>query len=495
MLLEGRKKIFTDVKHIDRTNVVKVLQKAYGVHQENANDIQLLMFFEQGKQPLQRVKTIRPDIDIRVNSGLPNYIKKFKLGYHWGNPIMLIQRGDKELHGKNGEDDDLGISALNEILKNGENIAYKDQQMGEFIEISGIGHRMVWPRDFPENSNQKDESLVNVFTLDSRFTFMVYYDGPGQKELMGVTYAKRKNRNVFTCFTEDAQFEISGEKILSEMPNIMGGIPIVEYERTFDRTGCFERHIPAINALNILESDFTNDVAQRTQEIWWGDNVSFTDEEGKESKPQSGDWVLTRSDSGSAAKIAPLSSTFQGDATLNAINSRRTTILQECYVPIQYESSGGGSTGVATDMASGWSAAELDALQEQQMTERGKRKELKLVLQALKFVPERVLPSESPLRKVHVSDIELKFLRKKNSDMSIKANTFATLVSHGVHGRHAMEYIDAFTDTEQTWIDSKDGVEALQKTIYEKSTNENLNNNSASDTQNQTENSPIIDKV
>lgn len=495
MLLEGRKKIFTDVKHIDRTNVVKVLQKAYGVHQENANDIQLLMFFEQGKQPLQRVKTIRPDIDIRVNSGLPNYIKKFKLGYHWGNPIMLIQRGDKELHGENGEDDDLGISALNEILKNGENIAYKDQQMGEFIEISGIGHRMVWPRDFPENSNPKDESLVNVFTLDSRFTFMVYHDGPGQKELMGVTYAKRKNRNVFTCFTEDAQFEISGEKILSETPNIMGGIPIVEYERTFDRTGCFERHIPAINALNILESDFTNDVAQRTQEIWWGDNVSFTDEEGKESKPQSGDWVLTRSDSGSAAKIAPLSSTFQGDATLNAINSRRTTILQECYVPIQYESSGGGSTGVATDMASGWSAAELDALQEQQMTERGKRKELKLVLQAIKFVPERVLPSESPLRKVHVSDIELKFLRKKNSDMSIKANTFATLVSHGVHGRHAMEYIDAFTDTEQTWIDSKDGVEAYQKTIYEKNTNENLNSNSASDTQNQTENSPIIDKV
>ena len=58
-----------------------------------------------------------------------------------------------------------------------------------------------------------------------------------------------------------------------------------------------------------------------------------------------------------------------------------------------------------------------------------------------------------------------------------------------------MEYIDAFTDTEQTWIDSRDGVEAYQKTIYEKNTNENLNSNSASDTQNQTENSPIIDKV
>ena len=87
MLLEGtKKKLFTDVKHIDRTNVVKVLQKAYGVHQENANDIQLLMFFEQGKQPLQRVKTIRPDIDIRVNSGLPNYIKKVQTWISLGEP-------------------------------------------------------------------------------------------------------------------------------------------------------------------------------------------------------------------------------------------------------------------------------------------------------------------------------------------------------------------------------------------------------------------------
>lgn len=180
---------------------------------------------------------------------------------------------------------------------------------------------------------------------------------------------------------------------------------------------------------------------------------------------------------------------------MNAIKNQRATILQDCYVPIQYESSGGGSTGTATDMASGWSAAELDALQEQQMIERGKRKELSLVLKAIKTVPSRVLPEDSPIRKVHVSDVEFRFLRKKSVDMSIKANTFATLVSHGINGRHALEYIDAFSDTQQVWNDSAEMVRAYQKSVCVKDETTEEKNNTFSDTQNQTENSPIIDKI
>ena len=247
----------------------------------------------------------------------------------------------------------------------------------------------------------------------------------------------------------------------------------------------------------LRESDFVNDVSQRTQELWWGDNIDFKeDDKGNPQKPKSGDWILTYSADGKVAKIAPLSSSFNGDSTLNAIKNQRATILQDCYVPIQYESSGGGSTGTATDMASGWSAAELDALQEQQMTERGKRKELSLILKAIKTIPSRALPEESPIRKVHVSDIEFRFLRKKSVDMSIKANTFATLVSHGVNGRHALRYIDAFDDIEQVWVDSREGIESYQKSAYENSAESGSErNNTSSDPQNQTSNSPIIDKI
>ncbi len=463
----------------------------------NVFEMQYLIDYERGEQPLKRDKVVRPDINICVNSSLPNYIKKFKKGYNWGSPILLVQRGNKEIHNTNSDTDDSGISGLNEVLKNGESISFKDQQMAEFIEICGIGHRMIEPKTFPTTINEAPESLVNIYTLDSRFAFMVYQNGPGQKEMMGVSYTKRSGKNYFTCFTDTERFEIEAGEIKSHTKNILGEIPIVEYERSVDRTGCFERKIKEIDSLNILESDFANDVSQRTQELWWGDNIDFKDDEnGKPLKPKSGDWILTYSSDGKVAKIAPLSSSFNGDSTLNAIKNQRATILQDCYVPIQYESSGGGSTGTATDMASGWSAAELDALQEQQMTERGKRKELGLILKAIKTIPSRVLSEDSPIRKVHVSDIEFRFLRKKSVDMSIKANTFATLVSHGINGRHALRYIDAFDDIEQVWMDSKEGIEAYQKSAYENNEESaEETNNTSSDPQNQASNSPIIDKI
>ncbi len=492
MRLLGRQKIYTDVDEINSDNIVEVLQKAYAKHRQNVLEMQYLIDYERGEQPLQRRKVVRSDIDIRVNSSLPNYIKKFKKGYNWGSPILLVQRGNKEIHDTNSDTDDSGISGLNEILKNGENISFKDQQMAEFIEICGIGHRMIEPKKFPKEVNGVPESLVNIYTLDSRFAFMVYQNGPGQKEMMGVSYVKRSGKNYFTCFTETERFEVEAGEIKVHTKNILGEIPIVEYERSVDRTGCFERKIKEIDALNILESDFANDVSQRTQELWWGDNIDFKeDENGNPSKPKSGDWILTYSSDGKVAKIAPLSSSFDGTSTLNAISHQRTTILQDCYVPIQYENSGGGSTGTATDMSSGWSAAELDALQEQQMTERGKRKELNLILKAIKTIPSRIIPEDNPIRKVHSSDCDFHFSRRRNYDLINKANFLVQLANIGVSGQHLFKQSEIFPDPVQAWVDSKDMFEAIQKS--------KISNNSVSDTRisaddsDQVENSPILD--
>lgn len=492
MRLLGRQRIYTDADTINKNNVVDVLQKAYAKHRQNVLEIQYLIDYERGEQPLQRAKKVRPDIDIQVNSSLPNYIKKFKKGYNWGNPILLVQRGNKEIHNTDSKTDDSGISGLNEMLKNGEDISFKDQRMAEFIEICGIGHRMIEPKSFPKEVKEVPESLVNIYTLDSRFAFMVYQNGPGQKEMMGVSYAKRSGKNYFTCFTDTERFEIEAGEIKNHSANILGEIPIVEYERSVDRTGCFERKIQEIDALNILESDFANDVSQRTQELWWGDNIDFKeDENGNPLKPKSGDWILTYSSDGKIAKIAPLSSTFDGVSTLNAISYQRTTILQDCYVPIQYESSGGGSTGTATDMSSGWSAAELDALQEQQMTERGKRKELGLILKAIKTIPSRVLPADNPIRKVHNSDCDFHFSRRRNYDLINKANFLVQLANIGVSGQHLFKQSEIFPDPVQAWIDSKDTFEAIQKSKISETSS--ADTRISADSSDQVKNSPILD--
>lgn len=491
MRLTGRRKIYTSEKHIDETNIIDVLISAYSEHIRNAREIQFLMDYERGIQPLMREKLIRKDIDIQTSSSLPNYIKKFKLGYNWGCPITLVQRGDNDFHGSDKDADDSGISALNEQLKNNENISYKDNCMAEFLQIAGIGHKMVDIKsDFPQTAEDTySGSLIEDYYLDSRYAFCVYYSGPGQKKVLGVSFLKESGKIFFTCTTDKERFEIEGREIKDKGVNPLGMINIVEFERSPDRTGCFERKVSEIDRLNILTSDLANDTAQRTQEIWWGDNIQFKDDK----KPESGEWVLTASREGSVAKIQPLSSTFDSGSTISAITEARITILQDSYVPIQYSTSGGGSTGTATDMSSGWSAAELDALQEQQMTERAKREELELINRAIRFVPERILPLDSPIRKVHTSDVEFHFNRRKNYDMSIKANTFATYFQNGVHPRHILQIIDAFPDTEQTYLDSKPMFEALQKNLSKTSGDTNTENITASDTANQINQSPILD--
>lgn len=494
MQLLGRKRIYTNTKVVNSNNVVDVLKEAYDQHRLNAAEIQYLIDYEGGKQPLIREKKIRSDINIEVNDNLANYVTEFKLGYFWGTPAMLVQRGNKTTEGT--KTDITGITALNEMLENGVHIGLKNQELAAFVEKCGIGHRLVDIKtDFDED---EDESFAEVYTLDPRYTFCVYHNGVGNKKVLSATYTMdSEGHPCFTCFTDEWRWEISNWEITGGTQiNPLGKNPIVEYQRSVDRFGCFERQVSDMDGLNILVSDFANDTAQRTQEIWWGNDIDFPqDESGNVIKPQSGQWILTftgASANGASKqpKIQPLSSTFQGDAVLNNMSYRWNRILQKCKVPMQHDSEGGGSTGTAMDMSSGWSAAEVDAAREELLIESGLREEIKLIIRAIRAVPDDVLPMDAPIRKVRSKDVSFHFNRKRNYDMAVKANAFATWVSHGINGRHALKAVDAFEDNEQVWQDSKEGVEQYQKSQFQETESEDR---IMADSSDQIGNSPIID--
>ena len=78
------------------------------------------------------------------------------------------------------------------------------------------------------------ESLVDVYTLDSRYAFCVYNNGTGQKKVLGVTYRKVSGKLYFTCFTKECRYEIQSGEIVSVEKNPLKDIPIIEYERSFD---------------------------------------------------------------------------------------------------------------------------------------------------------------------------------------------------------------------------------------------------------------------
>ncbi len=481
MELFGRKRIYTDEAAIDETNVLSVLNDALITHMENSDEIAYLLKYEKGYQPLKREKVIRPEIDVKVTDNVANEVTEFKLGYNWGNPIIYVQHGNNDLSGNDSGRDDNAVSMLSEMFRE-EGKASLDQELARYIEICGVGYRFIRIK-----KDYDGGSVFQMSILNPMFAFVVYSNDAFRVPMMACTFRITKSgARYYTCYTRDAVYEIrdgvtiingvekvdeNGERIITNgkggEANPIGIIPIVEYNRSHDRTGCFERQISDMDNLNILVSDFTNDVAQTTQAVWWANDIDLPkDEDGKTKKVKAGQWILSKtSGAGNKPQIQALAFVYDYQGILEDIKYRWDVILQKCDVPLRSEP-GGGSTGTAMSMSSGWSDADCSANKESQIIEASEIQMLRVIKKIIDLSSD--IPEDSPLKKLRISDIDIKFVRNKNYDMATKANTFATYVSHGVYGRHAMQLSDMGGDIEQIWLDSEEGVEKYQKSIYEK---------------------------
>lgn len=507
--LRGRRRIYTDYAEINESNVIEVVQEAMLTHLTNMGEMRFLLDYEKGYQPLTRKKTVRKDIDIEVADNIANQITTFKCGYVWGNPILYVQRGNSDLTESDVEVNtlqDRGITMLNEMNE----IEYaqtKDQELARYVEICGIGYQMVDIK-YPYNKL----SVFDLITLNPLYTFCIYRNTARQEKIAGVTFRVTDNGDrYFTVITPQRRFEI---KNLTEIingrkterweeedyeANPYKMVNIVEFCRSSDRTGCFERQISDMDALNIEVSDFANNVAQTTQEIWWGNDFEFKlDEDGNPVPPVSGQWLLTSSQGGGTPKVQALHSGLEMSSVQENIVSKRNLILQKSYVPLQSEP-GGGSTGSAMSMSSGWAAAEAAASIEEQMLFRSKMEIAILELVTIDLSSD--IPEESPLKTISPSDIKPQFTRNKTYDLISKVNAMVTMIKSGVNGRVAMDTVDLFPDVAQAWADSREVIEKYQTAIINRAENTYVSaytkledaERSQADLSDQVEQSPIID--
>lgn len=482
----GRIQLFTDVPQITYKNVIDVVRKAFSKYQTNIFDINYLLDFDAGIQPIQRKnpKRYRPDIDAEVIDNVAHEVVEFKLGFDWGNPITLVQRGEKD---SGTEDEAKAISLLNECYE-AENNKSNTQKLARFIEICGIGYTYVETRK--KDEWEEGKSYFSLSVLDPRCAFVIYSSYYiDQRPMLGVTFRHDSEtwNNYFTCFDKDSRFEIinlqeviNGEIVeegkrwqhqsRSGEQNPLGKIPVIEWIRSWDRTGAFEHQISECNNLNLMLSDFTNDVEQNTQALFHGNDVEFPkDEDGNPIKPKNGDWMLTyTTQDGKTPFINPLAIQYDYPGMLSNITQARSRILQKCDVPQRNDNSG-GSTGVAMDSATGYTAAEAAASKKQNIIEGCKMQEVEVVLAAIKN--SLAIEPDNPMLKLKRIDIQASVKRRKNFELTTKVNFFATAVSHGVYGLHALKQMDAFEDVNQVWEDSKPLIEAYQKSIFEKGQN------------------------
>lgn len=482
-LRHGRRVLYTDVPEITYENVIEVVRSVIAKQEENAARIEYLLNYEAGEQEKTRIKKYRRDIDNWCVDNLANEAVEFWLGFAW-NPITLVQTDEL---GEAREDVIDGISRLNRCYR-AEKIKKKSQQLGRFVEIGALGYTHI-----STNEEWKEgESYFKMEVLDPETAFIIrssYYID--KRAMLGVTYRKDSSGNrFFTCYSRDRRYEIKnlveikngepvpdgkttwGHSLRSGEENPLHLIPIIEWIRSYDRMGLFERQIPEMDNLNLLISDFTNDVDQNTQAVWHSNDVDFPkDEQGNTVKPKSGEWMQTFTpQDGKTPIVEALTINYDYEGMLQNIITRRTLILQKMNVPQRNDNSG-GSTGVAMSDATGWSAAEMAANKQQNIIEDCKMEEVAVVLAAIKN--SRFIEPDNPLLKLNVSDIQANTNRQKTYELTVKTNAICALLGHGFDLDDTLTIAPLFSDPNQVSVRSGEGVRKYQEANVFKTDTEN----------------------
>ena len=447
--LFGRRVIFTNVSEITRENVVDVLRKAFTTHLRNKNEMEYLYRYYKGNQPIiYRQKEIRPEIKNIVVENRANEIVSFKVGYLMGEPVQYVSRGNDEAVTQN-------VTRLNDYVL-GEDKAAKDKELAEWAHICGTSYRMVLPDG--EADFEEDEAPFEMFTLDPRFSFVVYQNSLGTPPMMGVKYIEReKSTRVFSVYTKDRYFEIEDFEIIKDEEQILG-IPIVEYPLNNSRLGAFEIVLPLLDAINNVDSNRLDGVEQFIQALMLFHNVDISADDYAKLR-QEGAIKFKDIDPQLKAEIEYLTAELNQAQTQTLIDHMYDTVLTICGMPNRNGGSSTSDTGSAVIMRDGWSAAEARAKDTELMFKKSEKEFLKLVL--------RICNDLSDLS-LKLSSLEIRFTRRNYENISEKANVLVTMLNNPkIAPQLAFTHCGMFSDPQIAYAMSMTYAEEQEKKMLE----------------------------
>lgn len=476
----GRRMIMTDEREITKDNIISVVSKAFAEHQYNVNEEIFLFEYEKGRQPiLDREKKIRPELNSTVVENNASRIVDVHLGYCFSNPITFVQRAKVEPTKKQKkvlfgfmkkkdkaeeELDDLKIGMLNKMMYE-QSKCKKDIQLGRDLFICGVGYQMVLPA-----RNKNKYAPFEIMVPSPLTTFVVYSNDAYREPVLACTYFIHEDGTIsLTAYSEKYRYDIersaeSGEYSLNGkiIPNVLGMIPIVEFSMN-DRMGIFEKIIPLLDAINIVDSDRVNDILQHVQSLLWMHNCSV-DSEGKKNLVDGDGVIMTKSSGdGREAKITYLNDTLNQSEVQHLVNHFISQVEQITSTPSWQEASGGSTTG-AMQLSNGWQCLEIMAKTvEQLFTEP----EMRVIELAVSILKEDSRPYDG-LKDIELADIEIRFCRTKTYDLASKTNSLVALLNAGVDGLTSFNTVGLFTDPQQAWTDSQHIVEGIQKKLIAK---------------------------
>lgn len=455
----GRRKIFTDEAEITAKNVVREVNAAYLVHLDNRNEIITLYQYYRNKTAIEdKTKEVRKNINFKIGEARCLEVTNFYKGYLFGEPIQYVRREKSQ----NAVADDIlaaDINALNGYMADA-NKAACDSALGKWMLVGGSGYKMTLPNQLWQKDG--DEPPFNVYAPDPRRTFVVYNNDVDESPVMNVTYSQKKDGTVlFTVYTPSRVFKFKhGDSSPSVEANPLGMLPIVEYPAA-DCLGIFEPVIPLVDALNALQSNRLDDVAQYINSFL----AILGAEVDEETYRKLDEWKMLCLPEGTDAKY--LSSPMSQSDVQTLKDDLYQSILTITGVPNRNGGTSTSDTGQAVELRDGFFGAELRAKDIETAFKAAEREHLKVILRIMR---------DTVGTNLTLSDIEPHFTRRNYENIATKSQVLiAMLNSPWIHPEVAYASCGMFPDPEsaylqgKAWKEEQEAKEAAETEKYIKS--------------------------
>ena len=423
MMLKGRNKIiseFTSADLLDTSNVVKLINASMSEHIVNKQEIDFLIEYKNGKQPiLQKVKTIRPEVNNKLVINHAQMTTRMVTGYFLGTPIQYIQSGD-------GRKED--VELLNRYVAY-EDKASTDKEIGEYQSICGTAYRIIFT-----DGQFADEVPFEDRALNPSTTYVVYENTIAEKPLLGVTYytlldddGKGVGKKIY-AYTEFGMYEfitnsedrVDNDTLLNFTSYNVGGVPIIEYPNNMWRIGDWELCIGLMDAINALNSGRLDDIDQIVQSLLVFINADIDSDRYDEMREAG---VVTLKNTTTNKTDVKTMEQGLDHGGMNLFAEELEHLLYAMLgIPDRNTrgGGGGGDTGQAVELRDGWADLEVVARNKELTYKKSEKQALKIILSIM---------NNKLGTKISLMDIDIKFTRNKSNNLLVKTQGYMNLMS------------------------------------------------------------------
>ena len=452
----GRRRIYTDAAEITVNNVVAEVNAALSVHAVNRTEIIELYRYYRNRTAIEnKTKEVRENINFKIGEARCLEVTNFYKGYIFGEPIQYIRRERSQNGAKDDDTIASDTNALNSYMADA-NKASCDSELGKWLLVGGVGYKMALPN--PAWTSGGDEPPFGVFSCDPRRSFVVYSSDIGERPMMNVVYAKRKNGDVvFTVYTPLWVFKFKqGSSDVAVYRNPLGMLPMVEYAAS-DYLGVFEPVVPLVDALNALQSNRMDDVAQYINSFL----AIIGAQVDKETYDKLEAWKMLCLPEGTDAKYLSVPLNQTDVQTLK--DDLYQAILTITGTPNRNGGSSTSDTGQAVELRDGWSSAETRAKDIETSFKAAEKEHLKVILRIMR---------DTVGTQLKLGDIDPHFTRRNYENIATKSQVLISMLNNPwVHPEVAYASCGMFPDPESAYLQGKAWKEEQEKKEAERIAN------------------------